>query len=149
MKKGFSLIELLVVISIMAILIGLSAFGLQQARESARDGQRKSDLETIRTGLSFYKADCNKYPTPAGGTGADFKTNFGSNFNGNCVAPTPVYIEKIPADPDPNKYYYYTSDGTTYKICSSLETETGPTPTQCTGANCGTGAVCNYYVANP
>ncbi len=147
--RGFTLIELLVVISIMVILIGLSVFGLQQARESARDGQRKSDLETIRTGLSFYRADCNFYPTPASGTGGDFKTKFGSSFNGNCITPTPNYIEKVPSDPLVGRSYYYTSDGTIYNICSSLETETGPTPVQCTGATCGSGVNCNYYVANP
>ncbi len=44
LNTGFTLIELLVVIAITAILIGLSVFGLQGARESARDAQRKADL---------------------------------------------------------------------------------------------------------
>lgn len=147
---GFSLIELLVVISIMAVLISLSAFGLQQARESARDGQRKADLETIRTGLSFYKADCNVYPTPAGGVGADFRTNFGTSFGSACGG-TNTYIEKIPSDPVAGRNYWYFSNGTTYKICVGLETETA-SDSVCTtapAANCGSGVNCSYSVTNP
>lgn len=149
---GFSLIELLVVMTVMAILIGLSAFGLQQARESARDGQRKSDLETIRTALSFYRSDCNFYPTPAGGVGADFKTNFGTSFSSTCTGSTNTYIDKIPSDPLSGRNYWYYSNGTTYKICSALEAET-TADTVCTVtapvANCGTGFTCSYSVANP
>ncbi len=150
MRRGFTLIELLVVISIMAILIGLSAFGLQQARESTRDGQRKADLETLRTGLSFYRADCNNYPTPAGGTGADFKSNFGSSFGSSCGG-TNTYIEKTPTDPISGRNYWYYSNGTTYKICAGLETETS-SDSVCTtspAANCGSGVTCSYSVVNP
>jgi type II secretion system protein G len=146
-KKGFSLIELLVVIAIMAILIGMSAFGLQQARESARDGQRKSDLEAIRTGLSFYRSDCNVYPINT--TGADFYTLFHPSFSGSCTGPTNVYIQKTPSDPLSGNYYIYKTDatGTTYTICASLETGGATVATGCSGLVCG--GTCNYSVFNP
>ncbi len=140
--KGFSLIELLVVISIMAVLISLSAFGLQQARESARDGQRRADLETIRTGLSFYKADCNVYPTPNISTSTRISTSLTSSCGGSNT-----YIEKIPVDPVSTNNYYYIQSGSTYTICASLETEGTKVPTQCSSASCG--GTCNYYVLNP
>ena len=146
--KGFSLIELLVVISIMTILIALSAFGLQQARESARDGQRKSDLEAIRTGLSFYKSDCNAYPVQSGG---DFYGYYNPSFTSTCTGSTNTYIQKTPRDSISTNYYYYIStNGITYTICASLETEGTTVPTNCpTGATgCG-GGYCNYAVYNP
>jgi prepilin-type N-terminal cleavage/methylation domain-containing protein len=144
-KKGFSLIELLVVVAIMAILIGLSAFGLQQARESARDGQRKSDLETIRTGLSFYRSDCNAYPIH---TGSDFYTLFHPSFSSTCTGTTNTYIQKTPKDTlSGNNYYYISTVGTTYTICASLETEGSTVATGCSTANCG--GTCNYSVFNP
>jgi prepilin-type N-terminal cleavage/methylation domain-containing protein len=145
-KKGFSLIELLVVVAIMAILIGLSAFGLQQARESARDGQRKSDLETIRTGLSFYRFDCNAYPIH---TGSDFYTLFNPSFSSSCTGSTNTYIQKTPKDSLSGNLYYYISDGTTYTICASLETEGSTVPSGCPSGATGCGGYCNYAVYNP
>jgi general secretion pathway protein G len=140
-SSGFSLIELLVVISIMAVLISLSAFGLQQARESARDGQRKADLETIRTGLSFYKSDCNVYPTEAAST-----TKMGTVLTASCITPTPVYIEKMPTDPVSGRNYIYVRSTSGYRICASLETEVDA-DSNCSTVSCGT--TCNYSVTNP
>ena len=148
---GFTLIELLVVMSIIAILVSLSAFGLQQARESARDGQRKADLQTIRTGLAFYKSDCNVYPTPAGGNGTDFTSNFGTSFTSSCTGSTNTYIQKNPSDPIPGRNYWYFSNGTTYKICAGLESNV-LADTVCTSAPaafCGTSVTCSYSVINP
>lgn len=150
MKKGFSLIELLVVIAIMTILIGLSAFGLQQARESARDGQRKSDLETIRTGLVMYKSDCNAYPIPS--SSGDFKTVVGTSLVGvaaYCGGTANTYIAKVPSDPVPGNLYYYSSTGTTYYICASLETENAAAATGCPTGATDCGGYCNYIVTNP
>ena len=147
--SGFSLIELLVVISIMAVLIGLSAFGLQQARESARDGQRQADLETLRTGLSFYKADCNLYPTPKS-SDTDRMADALSGYSGLCGSGN-TYIADIPSDPAPGRNYYYISSTpfATYTICASLETGGSTTATGCSSADCGSGMVCNYAVNNP
>ena len=61
-KHAFTMIELLVVISIIGIVVALSFFGIQNTRASSRDAKRKSDLETIRSVLELYKADCKEYP---------------------------------------------------------------------------------------
>lgn len=144
---GFTLIELLVVMSIIAILVSLSAFGLQQARESARDGQRKADLQTIRTGLAFYKADCNAYPINAG---TNFSSIYTTTFGSTCGG-TNTYIQKVPSDPIPGRNYWYYSDGITYKICAGLESSV-TADSVCTSApvaDCGTSVICSYSVINP
>lgn len=144
-KSGFTLIELLVVISIIGILLALSVFGLQGARVSARDATRKTNLEQIRSGLEIFKADCDKYyvgsslPSPFVGVS-------GSPYGSSCL-PANTYISLIPVDPIPlARSYIYSSDGTTYELCASLEQGSG-TVTCGGSSNCGT--TCNYKVKNP
>jgi len=64
-KNGFSLIELLVVLGIIAVLTGLIAFNFNAARARARDVQRKNDLKELRSALELYKNDSGTYPSSA------------------------------------------------------------------------------------
>jgi type II secretion system protein G len=140
MRKGFTLIELLVVISIIGVLMGLSIFGLRGARESARDAQRKADLELIRSGIELYKSDCNKYPTSLS------EPLTGDDSVPSCSSSN-TYIDDIPDDPaSPSRVYLYYSDGIEYEICASLEQGTGSV--SC-GASSDCGETCNYKVVNP
>lgn len=142
-RRGFTLIELLVVITIVGILIGLSVFGLQGSRESSRDARRKADLELIRSGIEIYKSDCLAYPI------ATYTTNWPSSIVGDG-SPTSCAVANVylapPTDPSSlERNYYYTSDGTTYTLCASLEQGGGGVP-----AGCGSCTVaCNYKVTNP
>ncbi|MBU0570046.1 type II secretion system protein GspG [Patescibacteria group bacterium] len=129
-KRAFTLIELLIVISIIGLLAGLSLFALAGSRESARDTTRKADLEKIRSGLEIYKADCNEYPSSLPAVNSPLN---GSATYGCSPTNTNVYISSIPGDPLTGPYTYtptcvgglcisYTlsatleSDGTTYTV---------------------------------
>ena len=139
---GFTLIELLVVIMIIGILVAISVFGIQGSREAARDARRKADLELIRSGLEIYKSDCGTYPA------ATYTTNWPSTIVGTgtpaACATTNTYITP-PSDPTTSRNYYYTSDGTTYSLCASLEQSSAGVPSGC--GSCG--IACNYIVTNP
>ncbi len=142
-KKGFTLIELLVTISIIGILLSLSFFGIQNARQSSRDGKRKSDLEAVRSALEMYKADNGKYPS----------TSSGMNLS-SLPSLAPNYISSIPSDPlggGRNYTYACTSvvsgNCIAYALCASLETGAGSV-SGC-GVSCGSGVSCNYKVTNP
>lgn len=147
MRKGFTLIELLVVISIIGVLIALSIFGLQGARESARDARRSADLEEIRSGLEIYKSDCNRYPTRAP-TGELTGSLVGTGTPTSCSGSN-TYISKIPQDPaSPSQsYLYYSENGTSYELCASLEK--GGTSQICGGSSSCGGLGCNYKVTSP
>ena len=56
-KKGFSLLELLVVISIIAILVGLSAVSYSTAQKKARDARRRGDMRAVQAAYEQYYAD--------------------------------------------------------------------------------------------
>lgn len=69
MKKGFTLVELLVVISIIGTLVAILLPNLMGARERARDAQKIQDAYAIKNALRMYYNDNQAYPTPnAAGT---------------------------------------------------------------------------------
>ena len=64
---GFSLTELLIVISIIGILMSITIVGFKSIKAKARDGQRKTDLSSMQAGLeSFYMVN-KEYPNPQNG----------------------------------------------------------------------------------
>lgn len=63
--KGFTLVELLVVISIIGLLSSIVLSSLSVARSKARDTQRISDIHNLQTALELYRASNGAYPTQA------------------------------------------------------------------------------------
>jgi prepilin-type N-terminal cleavage/methylation domain-containing protein len=62
-KNGFSLVELLVVMFIIAILTGVLLPNLMGARQKAKDAQRIGDADAMRGALRMYYNDSQVYPT--------------------------------------------------------------------------------------
>lgn len=154
--RGFTLIELLIVMAIIGVLAGISLFAMKGARESARDTRRKADLETIRSALELYKADCNSYVNASGNvtTALDTDTSASVRLVGSGTPPstcptTNVYLEKIPNDSLSGRNYSYTSTGsppTKYTLCAALEEVT----TAVLGCgSCGAFVNCSYKVTEP
>lgn len=80
-NKGFTLVELLVVLSILALLLTLAVPKYFTSIEKAKDATLKQDLNTLRESLDKYYADNGKYPN----TLEDLVEH--------------KYIRKLPADP--------------------------------------------------
>lgn len=64
-RKGFTLIELMVVVSIIAILITIALPRFVNARRSANTSKIAADLRTIEGAINLYYLNHNKYPAEA------------------------------------------------------------------------------------
>jgi len=61
-RNGFSLIELLVVISIIASIVALAIPNYLGARQRAQDIKKKEEMTQFKNALRLYYNDFNKYP---------------------------------------------------------------------------------------
>jgi len=81
MKKGFTLIEMLVVMVLIALLVGLLLPSLARAKEEARKTQCRSNLAQIGLAYNLYAEDNRRFSPPWGGgssyTSPDGHTTFG------------------------------------------------------------------------
>src|SRR5947209_19361576 len=65
-ERGFTLIELMIVVAIIAILAGILIPNFVNARAQAQTAACESNLRSIATALELYYADNQVYPTAAG-----------------------------------------------------------------------------------
>jgi prepilin-type N-terminal cleavage/methylation domain-containing protein len=69
-RRGFTLVELLVAISIIAVLSAILLPNFMGARERAEDAKKKEDLVSVKNALRMFYNDKQSYPLSATGIGA-------------------------------------------------------------------------------
>ena len=152
-QGGFTLAELLVVMSIISLLSSVILSSLSSTRVKARDGQRVQSLAEMKKALALYYYDNGKYPRPlANGTYAPgdpsvavnslVTTCSGSGKSWGCLQnnlnSAKKYISELPVDPvngiaefSTTGYVYrydVTTDGKMYSITAKFE---GKNPLMC------------------
>lgn len=70
-QRGFTLVEMLVVIAIIVVLAGLLLMVVSKSYGSAQRVRAQADLQVIALGLEAYKQDFGDYPRPAGAQATD------------------------------------------------------------------------------
>jgi len=131
-RNSFTLVEILVVVTIISLLASIAAVSYSRFVKQSRDARRKTDIEQIRAAVEMYRNFNGVYPT----TGMTFGSGQIQDSSGT------KYMGKIPNDPMPTPYtYYYVSTSQDYTLCSYIEG--GNIITVDPGVSCGT-ENCNY-----
>ena len=78
-RRGFTVVELIIVITIMGILVVLGVVNLRGSQISARDSERKGDIEAIATHLELYYSSGNYELGRPSGTYISSTTGGGTN----------------------------------------------------------------------
>ncbi|UXY14363.1 type II secretion system major pseudopilin GspG [Chitiniphilus purpureus] len=103
-ERGFTLIEILVVITILAILGALVVPKIMDRPNEARVVAAQQDIRTVIQGLKLYKLDNGRYPTTEQGLRALIEKPTSGPVPNNWK--TGGYLEKLPKDPWGGDYLY-------------------------------------------
>lgn len=124
-KKGFTLVELLVVVAIIGILAAISVVALNTARARARDSRRVADVRQIQTALELYYNDWGTYPDSVTAGGA-------------IASGTNVYMSTVPTPPTPyDGSHCSAANNYTYAVSGGGTAVASYTITYCLGSNTG------------
>jgi prepilin-type N-terminal cleavage/methylation domain-containing protein len=149
-QSGFSLVELLVVISIIGTLAGLLITNLVGVRGRAADSKIKNNARQLKTALRLYYNDYQQYPNSTSGsldgcgTGGDTACTEGGTFSAGS-GPT-IYMQELPAS------FTYTvgTDNETFVIGTTLS-NVSDADVQASATACGqtyTSSSSAYFVCN-
>ena len=118
---GFTLIEILVVLAIIAFLASIILVRVNTTRTRARDAERVQEIRSLQNALALYYTSKNAFPIAASFT----------VLNGSDAVSTELLgagsIGQIPRDPFHTapyyQYSYRSTGGTAYELQYSLETD--------------------------
>lgn len=120
MRKGFTLVEIMIVVAIIALLAAIAIPNLLRARLNANDSAAKASLQALVTAVESYAAATGSYPT---------------SISGDLVNASPPYLNEDLTSSDPHGYNFEcgTLSATAYSCTANAQ-------------NCGTSGSKNYTV---
>lgn len=107
MRKGFTILELLIVIAVIAILVGIALPRFKGMQDEGNIAKAKGELRTLQTAVESYRVHHTGYP---------------ANVTTDLTGATPQVIAAALTDPfnGTNNYGYAKSDNGNYYIIYSV-----------------------------
>ncbi len=161
-QKGFTLVELIVVIAIIAVLATIGLVMYSNVQRTARDSKRIQDINAIQNALEqlYTVSNPHAYPIATSNPRADVHVNADPAGGGVLKAIDSYFQTGVPPD-DPQysptstfKYFYYSGGATCttprYRLCATMEVNTNgnssnqgaSTDNNCFTPTTGTGFYC-------
>lgn len=134
LSRGFTLIEMLVVVAIIGILASLILVNLSSAQPAARDAVRLADMDSLELALKLYQQTNRRFPDCDNGADVGNAITLGAaGRNDNCLRNelVPDFMSTLPTDPlydgdseTGGGYGYQTTrDGAQFAIWAVMETQ--------------------------
>lgn len=124
-QSGFTLIEILVVVTIIGILASITLLGLGPARRSAQDARRVADIRNIQSVLEVYFNKNGEYPLCTALDLAGAQTCYSSTLRSSLTIGTTGVLPSgttLPNEPVGSaKRYAYASDGDIYYLGAVMD----------------------------
>ncbi len=105
-NRGFTLIEIMVVVVIISVLIGLVAPNIMGRVDEAKVTAAKADIATMSQALDMYRIDNGHYPTTEQGLQALVAKPGGTPEPKNWNSSGYMKKKELPKDPWGNDYQY-------------------------------------------
>ena len=116
-RSGFTIVELLIVIVVIAILAAITIVAYNGIQDRAKFVQKEGDIKNLQKLVEMYKAAYGSYPTTSGGW--RYQRTSGNDFIPGIVpefASTLPQVTDGPTGSGTNNTYIYISNGTDYKL---------------------------------
>lgn len=138
-KRGFTLVELLIVIAIIGVLSTVVLSSLTNAKAKSRDTRRLADLQQIHNALELYFSENASYPVMIATSNPDVSWTEALQ---TALLP---FLNPLPRDPSSLEYRYSSTDsGRKFGLAAPMETEYGLAKAEADG-----GYYADYYEMGP